>query len=353
MRRESKKVLCRNVEIGGFAPITVQSMTNTKTSDAKATIAQIHKLEKVGCDIVRIAIPDMEAAEAIKEIKENTNIPLVADIHFDYRLALAAIENGIDKIRLNPGNIGSEERVKQVVDACKFKNIPIRIGVNSGSVGREILKKYEGKVTVDALIESAMEHVNILEKYNFDQIVVSIKASTTTMTIEANRKIAKLMPYPLHIGVTEAGTTYRGTIKSAVGIGTLLSEGIGDTIRVSLTGDVEEEVNVGKEILRSLGLLKDRIEIVSCPTCGRTRIDLVDIAEKVEEAIVKLDKCPKDIKIAIMGCAVNGPGEAREADIGIAGGDGCAVVFKKGEVIRKVKEAEIVEALMEELKKMI
>lgn len=353
MRRKSTTVFCRDVEIGGDSSITVQSMTNTKTSDVSSTIAQIEKLEKAGCDIVRIAIPDMAAAKAIKEIKKATNIPLVADIHFDYRLALSAIENGIDKIRLNPGNIGSEERIKQVVDACKEKQVPIRIGVNSGSVNKDVLAKHGGRVTAEALVESAMEHVRILEKYDFDQIVVSIKASTTAMTIEANRIIAEIMPYPLHIGVTEAGTIYRGTIKSAVGIGTLLSEGIGDTLRVSLTGDVVEEVNVGKEILRSLGLLRDRIEIVSCPTCGRTRIDLVDIAQKVDEAISLLDECPSDIKLAIMGCAVNGPGEAREADIGIAGGDGCAVIFKKGEIIKKVKEEDIVEVLMQELKSMI
>jgi len=349
MRKKTNEVNCSDKKIGFNNPILVQSMTNTKTSDIEATVNQILDLEKLGCDIVRVAIPNMESAKAIKCIKEKINIPLVADIHFDYRLALESIKNGIDKIRINPGNIGSEDRIKEVVEACKLNRIPIRIGVNSGSVDKKILEKYEGKVTADGLVESAMEHVKILEKYDFNQIVISIKASTTQMTIEANKKMSELVNYPLHIGVTEAGTIFKGTIKSAIGIGALLSTGIGDTIRVSLTGDPLEEVKVGKEILRSLDLLNDQPTIVSCPTCGRTNVDLISIVNKVEIEIAKLDNCPKNIKIAIMGCAVNGPGEAKEADIGIAGGDKCAILFKKGKIIKKISEDKIIEELIYEL----
>jgi len=347
-RKETKKIKVGDIYIGGNSKIAIQSMTNTDTRDVKATINQILRLEEAGCDIVRCAVPDMEAAEAIKGIVKGINIPLVADIHFDYRLALKAIENGISKLRINPGNIGSVERVEIVAKAAKEKNIPIRIGVNSGSLEKELLKKY-GKVCPEALVESALNHVKILEDISFDDIAISIKSSDVTQMIESYRLISEKVNYPLHVGVTEAGTIWRGTIKSSVGIGALLSQGIGDTIRVSLTGDVVEEVKVGKEILKSLGYIKEGVEFVSCPTCGRTQIDLIKIAEEVENKLSKLDK---NIKVAVMGCVVNGPGEAREADIGIAGGKGEGLIFKKGEIIKKVKEEDLVEELLKEIDKL-
>lgn len=347
-RRKTREISIGNVKIGGNNPIAIQSMCNTNTRNPKETIEQINLLEKEGCEIIRIAIPDMEAAEAIKEIKKGINIPLVADIHFDYRLALKAIENGIDKIRINPGNIGDEERIKTVVNAVKERNIPIRIGVNSGSLEKEILEKY-GEVTPEGLVESALRHVKILEKYNYENIVVSIKASNVPFSMETYSILSKEIDYPLHLGITEAGTVWSGAIKSSVGIGSILSMGIGDTIRVSLTGDPIEEVKTAKEILKSLGLRKFGIEFVSCPTCGRTEVDLITIANKVEEECKKINK---DIKVAVMGCAVNGPGEAREADIGIAGGKGYGLIFKKGEIIKKVHESELIPELLNLIKEM-
>ncbi|MGI6123501.1 MAG: flavodoxin-dependent (E)-4-hydroxy-3-methylbut-2-enyl-diphosphate synthase [Acetivibrionales bacterium] len=348
MRRKTRKIRVGNVFIGGDAPITIQSMTNTKTSDIDSTVSQIQALANAGCDIVRVAVPDMEAAEAISGIKERISIPLVADIHFDYRLALKAMENGADKIRINPGNIGSVEHVKEVVQMAKAKEIPIRIGVNGGSLEKDLLKKY-GHVCAEALVESALGHVKILEDLNFYNIVISIKSSDVKLSFKAHQMLSKSVDYPLHIGVTEAGTPYSGTIKSAVGIGAMLLSGIGDTIRVSLTGDPVLEIKAAKEILKACGLNKKGVVFVSCPTCGRTQINLIDIAQKVEEALEDIEK---PIKVAVMGCVVNGPGEAREADIGIAGGKGSAVIFKKGEIIRKVSEDQIVEALLEEIKKM-
>ena len=346
-RIKTKSVKVGNIYIGGNEKIAVQSMTNTDTRDVTATVNQILKLEEAGCDVVRCAVIDEEAGNAIKEIIKQIHIPLVADIHFDYRLALIAIKNGVSALRINPGNIGSYEKVKTVASAAKEKNIPIRIGVNSGSLQKDILKKY-GRVCADALVESALEHVKILEDADFHNIVISIKSSDVMMMIESYRKISKLVNYPLHVGVTEAGTVWRGTIKSSVGIGTLLCEGIGDTIRVSLTGDPEDEIKVGREILKSIDLLSDGIQFISCPTCGRTQIDLINIAKEVEK---RLSGCKKDIKVAIMGCVVNGPGEAREADIGIAGGKGEGLIFKKGEIIKKVKEEDLVEALVDEINK--
>ncbi|MEG0772312.1 flavodoxin-dependent (E)-4-hydroxy-3-methylbut-2-enyl-diphosphate synthase [Clostridium sp.] len=348
IRKVTKKIKVGNIYIGGDSKIAIQSMTNTDTRDVKSTINQILKLEEAGCDIVRCAIPDMEAAEAIKDIVKEIHIPLVADIHFDYRLALKAIENGISKLRINPGNIGSIERVKVVAEAAKAKNIPIRIGVNSGSLEKELLKKY-GKVCPEALVESALNHVKILETVGFYDIIISIKSSDVVQMIESYRMISQKVNYPLHVGVTEAGTIWRGTIKSSVGIGTLISQGIGDTIRVSLTGEVTEEIRVGKEILKSLGYHKEGVEFVSCPTCGRTQINLIKIAEEVESRLAALNK---NIKVAVMGCVVNGPGEAREADIGIAGGNGEGLIFKKGEVIKKVKEEDLVEELLKEIDKL-
>lgn len=347
-RKTTRKVKVGNIYVGGDAPITVQSMTNTDTRDIKATVAQINELIKAGCDIIRCAVPDMEAAIAIKEIVKQIDIPLVADIHFDYRLALESINNGISALRINPGNIGSLDRVELLAKSAKEKDIPIRIGVNSGSLDKSLLAKY-GKVTSDALVESALSHINILEKVNFNDIIISIKSSDVPMMIDSYRLMSKKTDYPLHLGVTEAGTIWRGSIKSSVGIGALLSEGIGDTIRVSLTGDPLEEIKVGKEILKSLGLIKGGIEFISCPTCGRTQIDLINIAKEVEDRISNLNK---DIKVAVMGCVVNGPGEAREADIGIAGGNGEGLIFKKGEIIKKVKENELVEALIKEIESM-
>ncbi|WP_072901520.1 flavodoxin-dependent (E)-4-hydroxy-3-methylbut-2-enyl-diphosphate synthase [Hathewaya proteolytica] len=347
-RIKTKEVKVGNIKIGGNNPIAVQSMTNTDTRDVEATVMQIKRLEEVKCDMVRCAVPDMEAAERIKEIVQRVNIPVVADIHFDYRLALACIKNGVSAIRINPGNIGDESRVVEVLKNAKLNNIPIRIGVNGGSLSKEILLKYGG-TTCEALVESAMEHVRILEKHDFNDIVISLKASDVIKTIEANRLLSKRTPYPLHLGVTEAGTLFQGTVKSAIGIGTLLSEGIGDTIRVSLTGDVIEEVKVGREILKSLGYINEGIKFVSCPTCGRTQIDLINIAKMAED---KLKNVNKNIKVAIMGCVVNGPGEARDADIGIAGGKNEGLIFKKGEIIKKVKEKDLLDELLKEIDKM-
>lgn len=344
-RKITKKIKLGNLYVGGDSKISVQSMTNTDTRDVVATVNQILSLEKAGCDIIRCAVPDLAAAEALKEIIKQIHIPLVADIHFDYKLALKSIENGADALRINPGNIGSLDRIKMVVEAAKNKGIPIRIGVNSGSLEKDILEKYK-KVCPEALVESALKHVKILESLNFYDIGISIKSSNVIHTIESYRLISEKVDYPLHLGVTEAGTLWSGTIKSSIGIGTLLSEGIGDTIRVSLTGDVLDEVKVGREILKSLGYIEAGVNFVSCPTCGRTQINLIKIAEEVEK---RLAKCEKNIKVAIMGCVVNGPGEAREADIGIAGGKGEGLIFKKGEVIKKVKEDNLVEELMKEI----
>ena len=347
-RRKTRKIKVGNIFVGGDAPITVQSMTNTDTRNVEATVEQIKRLQIAGCDIIRCAVPDVEASEALKKITEQISIPLVADIHFDYRLAINAINNGVSALRINPGNIGSIERVKLVAEHALDKGIPIRIGVNSGSLEKELLSKY-GKVCPEALVESALRHVDILEKVNFNDIVISIKSSDVMQMIASYRLISKKVDYPLHVGVTEAGTTWRGTIKSSVGIGTLLAEGIGDTIRVSLTDDPAEEVKVGREILKSLGIIKQGLTFVSCPTCGRTQINLIKLAQTIEDKLKDIDK---DIKVAVMGCVVNGPGEAREADIGIAGGNGEGLIFRKGEIIRKVKEEQLVEALMEEIEKM-
>lgn len=347
-RDHTKVVQIGNKKIGGGNPILIQSMTNTKTEDVEATVRQILELEAAGCDIIRCAVPTMEAAQALKEIKKQIHIPLVADIHFDYRLAIAAMENGADKIRINPGNIGSTDRIQAVVDVAKERNIPIRVGVNSGSLEKELVEKYGG-VTPQGLVESALKHVKILEKYDFHDIVVSIKASDVPFSLEAYRILSESIPYPIHVGITEAGTVYIGTIKSAVGIGAILAMGIGNTIRVSLTGDPVEEVRAAKEILKCLGLRKFGIELISCPTCGRTQIDLISIANEVEKRCASIKK---DIKVAVMGCVVNGPGEAKEADIGIAGGNGVGILFKKGELIRKVDESQLVDALMEEIDKL-
>lgn len=344
-RRLSKEVSVGSLKIGGNNPISIQSMTNTDTRDAKATIDQIKRLEEVGCDVVRVAVPDMEAAKNIGEIKKNVNIPMIADIHFDYRLALEAIDQGVDGVRINPGNIGSIDRVKMVVNKCREKNLKIRIGVNGGSLEKELLEKY-GSATAEALVESAMGHVKILEDLDFHNIVISLKSSDIYKTLDAYELIAKKVDYPLHIGITESGSVKKGTIKSSIGVGALLLKGIGDTIRISLTGDPTEEVIVGKEILRSLDLLNDKIKVISCPTCGRCNIDLISVVNEVEEKINKVDK---DITVAIMGCAVNGPGEAKEADIGIAGGKGEGLLFKKGEIIRKINGDKLVDELLAEI----
>lgn len=340
-----RKVTVGGVEIGGNAPISVQSMTNTDTRDVEKTVSQIARLTEAGCQIIRCAVPDMEAAKAIAEIKKRISIPLVADIHFDHRLALEVIKGGVDKVRINPGNIGSRENVKAVADACRERNIPIRIGVNGGSLEKELLAKY-GHPTADALVESAMGHIKILEDLDFGDIVVSIKVSDVPNMIEAYRKFDKASDIPLHIGVTEAGTLRSGIIKSSAGLGALLAEGIGNTMRVSLTADPVEEIYAANDILKVMGLKKSGAMLVSCPTCGRTKIDMIPLAEKVEKMIANIDK---PIKVAVMGCAVNGPGEAREADIGIAGGDGEGLIFKKGEIIRKVPENKLLEELEKEL----
>ncbi len=339
-RKLTRKVKVGSVYVGGDSSVSIQSMTNTDTRNVEATLDQIRALHIAGCEIIRCAVPDMKAAEAIKEICLGSPIPVVADIHFDYRLALKCVENGISAIRINPGNIGNVERVKVVTEACKAKNIPIRIGVNSGILERD------GKPTAKGLVESALRHVKILEELDFHDIVISIKSSNVPMMIEAYRLMSTKCDYPLHLGVTESGTVFRGTIKSTLGIGTLLAEGIGDTIRVSLTSDPIEEIKVAKEILISLGLRKQGMTFVSCPTCGRTQINLIKIAEEVEK---RLENCNKNIKVAVMGCVVNGPGEAREADIGIAGGKGEGLIFKKGEIIKKVKEENLIDELMKEI----
>ncbi|OPJ61806.1 flavodoxin-dependent (E)-4-hydroxy-3-methylbut-2-enyl-diphosphate synthase [Clostridium oryzae] len=347
-RVSTRKIKIGNIFIGGNAPITVQSMTNTDTRDEKSTIMQIKELESAGCNIVRCAVLDMQAAQALKHITSAVSIPVVADVHFDYRLALEAVKNGVSALRINPGNIGDISRVKLVVEAAKNKSIPIRVGVNSGSLEKHILDKY-GRVTAQALVESALSHVKILESMNFYDTVISIKSSDVMQMIESYRLVSDKVDYPLHLGVTEAGTAWRGTIKSSIGIGTLLAEGIGDTIRVSLTDNPVEEVKTGKEILRVFGYVKGGVNMVSCPTCGRTQINLIKLAKEIE---TRLDSINKDIKVAVMGCVVNGPGEAREADIGIAGGIGEGLIFKKGKIIKKVKENELIDALMAEIEKM-
>ncbi|MEE0944188.1 MAG: flavodoxin-dependent (E)-4-hydroxy-3-methylbut-2-enyl-diphosphate synthase [Clostridia bacterium] len=340
-----RQVTVGGVKIGGNEPISVQSMTNTDTRNVEATVSQIARLTDAGCEIVRVAVPDMEAAKAVAEIKKRISIPLVADIHFDHRLALEVIKGGVDKVRINPGNIGSRENVKAVADACKERNIPIRIGVNGGSLEKELLAKY-GHPTADALVESAMGHIKILEDLDFSDIVVSIKVSDVPTMLEAYRKFDKLTDIPMHIGVTEAGTLRSGLIKSSAGIGALLAEGIGNTMRVSLTADPVEEIYAANDILKVMGIRESGAMLVSCPTCGRTKIDMIPLAEKVEKMIAGIKK---PIKVAVMGCAVNGPGEAREADIGIAGGDGEGLVFKKGEIIRKVPEDRLLDELKKEL----
>ncbi len=347
LRKMTKEVQVGSVKIGGGNPVVIQSMCNTDTRDVASTVNQILELEEAGCELVRVAILDMEAADAIAEIKKQIHIPLVADIHFDYKLALRVMDLGIDKVRINPGNIGEESRIRQVVEKAKEKKIPIRIGVNSGSLEKDLVEKYGG-VTPQGLVESALRHVQILEKYGFHDIVVSIKASDVVFSLEAYQLLSQAIDYPIHVGITEAGTVYGGTIKSAVGIGAILAAGIGDTIRVSLTGNPVEEIRAAKEILKSLGLRKFGIELISCPTCGRTQIDLISIANEVEKLCQGIDK---NIKVAVMGCVVNGPGEAREADVGIAGGKGEGLLFKKGVIIQKLKEDELVSALMEEIMK--
>ena len=347
-RKETKVINIGGRKIGGGNPVAIQSMTNTKTEDVESTVAQILALEKAGCEIIRCAVPNMEAAQALQEIKKQIHIPLVADIHFDYRLALESISAGVDKIRINPGNIGSKDRVKAVADACANNGIPIRVGVNSGSIEKDILAKY-GAPTAQALVDSAMGHVRLLEECDFNNIVISLKSSDVPMTVEAYELISQICDYPLHVGITEAGTWKMSLVKSSVGIGSLLLHGIGDTIRVSMTDDPVKEVAAGYDILRATGAKKDCVQIVSCPTCGRTKIDLISLANAVEE---RLASCNKPIKVAVMGCAVNGPGEAREADIGIAGGDGCALIFKKGRIIKKVPESEVLDSLMEEIDKL-
>ena len=344
-RDHTKEVRIGDRIIGGGNPITVQSMTNTKTEDFDATIAQIRKLEDAGCEIIRSTVPSMEAAEAFAKIKKRINIPIVADIHFDYRLAIAAMEYGADAIRINPGNIGSIDRIKAVVDVAKERSIPIRVGVNSGSLEKEIVKKY-GRVTAEGLVESALDKVKIIEDLGYDNMVISIKSSDVLMCVRAHELIAEQTRYPLHVGITEAGTVFSGTIKSSVGLGMILGQGIGDTIRVSLTGDPVEEVRVGKRILQTLGLRRGHIEVVSCPTCGRTQIDLISLANNVERLV---ENIPLEIKVAVMGCVVNGPGEAAEADIGVCGGKGEGLIIKHGKVIRKVPESELLGALEDEL----
>ena len=346
MRREETKVVqIGNCKIGGGNPIAIQSMTNTKTEDVEATVAQILALEAAGCDIIRCAVPTMEAAEALTEIKKRIHIPLVADIHFDYRLAIAAIEHGADKIRINPGNIGDVSRVREVVKKAKEYNVPIRVGVNSGSLEKHLVEKYGG-VTAEGIVESALDKVRMIEEMGYDNLVVSIKSSDVMMCVKAHELIAEQCPYPLHVGITESGTILSGNIKSSVGLGIILYEGIGDTIRVSLTGDPLEEIKSAKLILKTLGLRKGGIEVVSCPTCGRTKIDLIGLANQVENMVADI---PLDIKVAVMGCVVNGPGEAKEADIGIAGGIGEGLLIKKGEIVKKVKEEELLDTLRNEL----
>ncbi len=344
-RRNTKVINIGDRVIGGKNPVLIQSMTNTKTEDVEATVAQIKSLTDAGCDIIRCAAPNMDAAKALREIKNRISIPLVADIHFDYRLALAAIESGVDKIRINPGNIGSTERIKMVVDAAKERNIPIRVGVNSGSLEKDLVEKYGG-VTAEGIVESAIDKVHIIEDLGYDNLVVSIKSSDVLMCVKAHEIIADKIDYPLHVGITESGTLTSGNIKSSVGLGMILGQGIGDTIRVSLTGDPIEEIKSAKLILKTLGLREDGIEVVSCPTCGRTQIDLIYLANQVENLVAGY---PLNIKVAVMGCVVNGPGEAKEADLGVAGGIGEGLLIKKGEIFKKVPEAELLNALKYEL----
>lgn len=348
MRRATRQVTVGNIKIGGDAPIAIQSMLNAPAEDFEKNLAQLKALEEAGCEIVRMAVPNMDAVKVLGELKENSNIPLVADIHFDYRLALESLRAGVDKIRINPGNIGSAERVAAVADACAQRNVPIRIGVNSGSVEKELLEKYGG-ATPEAMVESAFRHVRMLEECDFYDTVISIKSSDVKNMIEAYSLVAERCDYPLHLGVTEAGTERSSLIKSSIGIGSLLVKGIGDTVRVSITDDPVKEIYAARDILKAVNIRVETPQIVACPTCGRTKIDLVSLANEVEDAVKTIKK---PIKIAVMGCVVNGPGEAREADIGIAGGDGCAVLFKKGEILRKVAENEIVKELLDEIEKM-
>lgn len=348
-RRKTRQIMCGNVPIGGDAPISIQSMTNTFTKDIDKTVNQILELEDAGCEIIRVAVTDVEDAKAIKKIKKQIHIPIVADIHFDYKLALESIENGIDKLRINPGNIGSAQNVKEVVEKAKPRNIPIRIGINSGSVHKEILKKYNGHVTAEGMVESALEHVKILEDLNYPNLLVSLKGSDVQMTIDAYRIMATKNDYPLHLGITHAGTLFTGAIRSAIGIGALLADGIGDTVRISLTDDPREEINVAKEILSGINKRKFGINYITCPTCGRTKIDLIELTKKIQKGLEGINK---DITVAIMGCAVNGPGEAKEADIGIAGGNKEALLFKKGEIVRKIPERDIISVLIEEIEKL-
>jgi (E)-4-hydroxy-3-methylbut-2-enyl-diphosphate synthase len=345
IRKKTRRVEIGGRAVGGGEPILIQSMTNTRTEDVKATIGQIQRLTAAGCEIIRCAVPNMEAAEALAEIKKGITIPLVADIHFDYRLAVEAIRHGADKIRINPGNIGDRARIQAVIDAAKERGIPIRVGVNSGSLEKELVEKYQG-VTAEGLVESALDKVRIIEGMGYDNLVISIKSSDVLMCVQAHVLIAERTDYPLHVGITEAGTITSGNIKSAIGLGMILGQGIGDTIRVSLTGDPLEEVKSAKLILRTLGLRKGGIEVVSCPTCGRTQIDLIGLANQVEDMVADI---PLDLKVAVMGCVVNGPGEAKEADIGIAGGVGEGLIIKRGEIYKKVKEEELLPALRYEL----
>lgn len=345
LRKKTKEVWIGDKVIGGDNPILIQSMTNTKTENIKGTINQILELEELGCDIIRCAVPNMEAAQALKEIKKNIHIPLVADIHFDYRLAIATIENGADKIRINPGNIGSSEKVQAVVDVAKIRNIPIRVGVNSGSLEKNIRDMYNG-VTAEGLVESALQKVKLIEDMGYDNLVISIKSSDVLISANAHEIIARKTNYPLHVGVTESGTPYAGNIKSALGLGVILYQGIGNTIRVSLSGDPKEEIKSAKLILKNLGLRKGGVDLISCPTCGRTQIDLIGLASAVEDMVQDIEI---DVKVAVMGCAVNGPGEAQEADIGIAGGKGEGLLIKKGKVVKKVAEGELLDTLRQEL----
>lgn len=345
LREQTREVAIGNRKIGGKNPILIQSMTNTKTEDVKATVEQIRRLEKAGCEIIRCTVPTLEAAEAIKEIKKQISIPLVADIHFDYRMAIAAMENGADKIRINPGNIGSRERLQAVVETAKARNIPIRVGVNSGSLEKDLVEKYHG-VTAEGIVESALDKVHMIEDMDYQNLVISIKSSDVLMCVKAHELLADKTLYPLHVGITEAGTITSGNIKSAIGLGLILNQGIGNTIRVSLTGDPVEEIKSAKLILRTLQLRKGGVEVVSCPTCGRTQIDLIKLANQVETMV---EDYPLDIKVAVMGCVVNGPGEAKEADLGIAGGIGEGLLIKHGEIVRKVPENQLLDALREEL----
>lgn len=344
-RERTREVWVGKVSLGGGNPIRIQSMTNTPTEDVNATVAQILRLEQAGCEIIRCTVPNPEAAKALAQIKEQIHIPLVADIHFDYKMAIAAIENGADKIRINPGNIGGPEKVRAVVEAARERNIPIRVGVNSGSLEKALIEKYGG-VTAEGIVESALDKVHMIEEQDYRNLVISIKSSDVLMCVKAHELLADKTDYPLHVGITESGSVFSGGIKSAIGLGLILNQGIGDTIRVSLTGDPVEEIRAAKLILRTLGLREGGIEVVSCPTCGRTKIDLIGLAAKVEKLV---EGYPLDIKVAVMGCAVNGPGEAREADIGIAGGIGEGLLIKKGEIVRKVPEEELLAVLKEEL----